>query len=138
MGFNDAIGAGVQKDAPFVGRSDSLRTVIKKMTDAKVTGLIVKSGTDVVGIITVRDVMNSVANNDDLDDTKVSDFMTACELITDKSIKTPCVQLDEGQNVKDALAIMNEAGVRNLLVTGDNNKAIGTISALTLLKMAIS
>ena len=138
MGFNDAIGAGVQKDAPFVGRSDSLRTVIKKMTDAKVTGLIVKSGTDVVGIITVRDVMNSVANNKDLDDTKVSDFMTSCELITDKSIKTPCVQLDEGQNVKDAIAIMNEAGVRNLLVTGDDNKAIGTISALTLLKMAIS
>ena len=97
MGFNDAIGAGVQKDAPFVGRSDSLRTVIKKMTDAKVTGLIVKSGTDVVGIITVRDVMNSVANNKDLDDTKVSDFMTSCELITDKSIKTPCVQLDEGR-----------------------------------------
>ena len=138
MGFDDTISAGIQKDAHSVGRSDSLRTAIKKMTDAKVSGLIVKSGHDVVGIITVRDVLNSVAQNNDLDITKVSSFMTSCELISDKSVKTPCVQLDEGQSVKDALAIMNEAGVSNLMVTGDNDKAIGIISALTLLEMAIS
>ena len=138
MGFTDTISSAIQKETLVIESTDSLRTAIQKMTQANATGLIVKSGGDLIGIVTVMDLMNSVANDDDLDTTPVSSFMTACELITDKVVKTPCVQLDEGQNVKDALKIMNEAGVRNLLVSGDNNEAIGMVSALSLLKLAIS
>lgn len=138
MGFADTIGSIIQKDSLAIEITDSLRAAIQKMTTANASGLIVKSGGELVGIVTVMDLMTSVAANDDLDTTTVSQFMTACELITDKTVKTPCVQLDEGQSVKDALAIMNEAGVHNLLVSGDNNEAIGMVSALSLLKLAIS
>lgn len=138
MGFNDSISAAIQKDTPAVGLEDSLRTAVRKMSDAGASAIIVQSGAELVGIVTVMDLMNSVCRNDDLDGTKVTSFMTACELITRVVARVPCIQLDEDESVKNALDIMNEAGVHDLLVSGGpQGKAIGMVSAADLLKIAV-
>jgi CBS domain-containing protein len=138
MGMNDTIGAAVQKNGPTVSLDDSLRTAIRKLAETRATGLVVKADGRVMGIITSRDLMRSVVNKADLDATKVSQFMTACELIDKKATKSPCVQVDENESVAMALAVMDEAGVHNLLVSGSTGEAIGMVSAQELLKLAAS
>lgn len=138
MGMNETISSAVEKNGPTVSLDDSLRTAIATMAEASATGLVVKAGDQVVGIITTLDLMRSVVNKADLDGTKVSQFMTACELIGTKAIKSPCVQVDENESVAVALEVLDQAGVHNLLVSGGSGNAIGMISAQDLLKLAIS
>lgn len=137
MSMNDTIRNAMRDDTPSVNLEDSLRTTIQKMSGANATALLVKSGDELVGIVTEMDVMHQVANDADLDEIKVSQLMTACELITSKPAKTPCVQLDEDESIKNALAIMYEAGIRNLLISGADGQAKGIVSARDLLKLAI-
>ena len=132
MSLNDPIRIAMKKDTPSVAVDDTLRTVINKMSDNGVTSLLVKSGKDLVGIVTEMDVLTSIVNNDDPDEVRVSGLMTACELITAQPAITPCVQLDEGETMRNALAIMREAGVRNLVVA-DGNTVKGIISARDIL-----
>jgi CBS domain-containing protein len=132
MSLNDPISVAMKKDTPAVAVDDTLRTVIKKMSDNGVTSLLVKSGKDLVGIVTEMDVMTSIVNKGDPDAVKVSGLMTACELITAQPATSPCVQLDEGETMMNALAIMREAGVRNLVVA-DGDTVKGIISARDIL-----
>ena len=78
------------------------------------------------------------SRHDDLDDTRVTRFMTPCEIISSKAAVSPCVQLDENEKVQDALATMHKAGTHHLLVAGAGSKPIGMISVADLLKLAIS
>ncbi len=137
MGLNDTISVAVQKSVPKVGYEDSLRAAIEEMDRSSVSALAVESGGELVGIITEMDLMNSLVQNDDLDASKVNQCMTACDLISSAPSKiSPCIQLDEDESVMNALKVMNEAGVRNLLVSGGDDKAIGLVSARDLLKIA--
>ncbi len=138
MAMHDRIRAAVRTDAPKVGLDDSLRTAIRSLAGWDCSALLVESGGELVGIITDMDMATSVVNGDDLDTTKVAGFMTSCELISAKPTKTPCVQLDEDESVANALAIMHEGGVHNLLVSGGGGKAIGVVSARGLLALAIA
>jgi len=138
MGLNDEISLAVNWDAPSVDIEDSLRIVIQKMIDANASALAAKTGGHVVGVITDMDVMLSVDAGNDLDETKASSFMTACELIDDKGVKSPCVQLDAAQSVGNALGVMNKAGVHNLLVAGESEKGPGMVSVHDLLRLVIS
>ena len=138
MGLNDEISLAVNWDAPSVGIEDSLRIVIQKMIDANVSALAVKTGDHVVGVITDMDVMLGVDEGNDLDETKASSFLTACELIDDKGVKSPCVQLDAAESVGNALGVMAVAGVHNLLVSGENKKGAGMVSVHDLLRLVIS
>lgn len=138
MGLSNTISAAINKNVPCVNADDNLHSVVNAMAQAGASALVVMSNGEVIGLITTMDVMNSVAKHNDLAQTLVSESMTPCSLIADKAVKTPCVQLDEDENVGNALAIMNEAGVHNLMVTGSNNQAIGTVSVLDLLKLAVA
>ena len=40
----------------------------------------------------------------------MSSFMTGCELISDQTVETHCVQLDEEEHFLSAIEVMNEAG----------------------------
>ncbi len=137
MGFADSIGAAIKKDAPALALDQSLRQAIEKMASCRCCAMVVKSDDELVGIITEMDLMYSVANNANLDATRVSQIMTACDLITAQGGKSPCVQLDEDQKVKVALEIMTQAGTHHLLVSGPEDKAIGLVAACDLLALAI-
>ena len=137
MSIRDTISVAMKHDTPAVNLEDSLRTAIKNMSDANATALMVKSDDELVGIVTETDVMHQVVKHVNLDDVKVAQLMTACEIISSKPAKTPCVQLDENETIQNALAIMDEAGISNLLISGDGGHAKGVVSARDLLKHVV-
>lgn len=137
MSISDTVGVAMKDDTPAVNLEDSLRTAIKNMSKANATALMVKSGDELIGIVTETDVMHQVVKGVGLDDVKVSQLMTACEMISSKPAKTPCVQLDENETIQNALAIMDEAGIRNLLISGDGGHAKGVVSTRDLLKLVV-
>lgn len=134
MGYDDTIKSAIKTDPPRLGLEDNLRTAIEKVSCKDCSGAIVEANGEMIGIVSEMDLMQAVSSNRDLDDTKVADIMTTCELIRDKLQKTPCVQLDEDQSVFSGLKVMTEAGVHNLLVSGAGDKVIGLASASDLLK----
>jgi CBS domain-containing protein len=139
MSFTDFISAAIKKDIPTIKLDDTLRTAIEKMVEARTTALMVEAGGEFVGIVTDMDIMKSISDNDDPDQTRVAKFMTACELITSKRThQTPCVQLDETETVKMACGVMQLAGLHNILVTGKDDKPVGFVSSADLFKLAIS
>lgn len=138
MGLNDEIEKAVNWETQSVGMDDSMRVAIEKMIADKCSALAVKVGDEVVGVLTDFDLMDCLDRDDDLDKIKASSCMTACELITGKEVKSPCAQLDSSHSVKNAIAVLNVAGVHHLLVSGDDDKCVGLISSIDLLKLAIS
>lgn len=138
MGLNDEIRAAVNWDAPRIAMEDSLRVVIQKMVDSRTSALLVRAGDEVAGIVTDMDVMKAIVDENDLDNTQASSLMTACKLISDKIVKSPCVQLHEAESVKNALGVLDTAGVHNLVVSGSDDKYTGIISVRDLLEMVIS
>jgi predicted transcriptional regulator len=82
--------------------------------------------------------MYSLTNEDDIRQTKVSSFMTACEFISKKATSNPCVQLDEDEDVLSAIKVMNEAGVNHLLVSGSKGEPVGMVSSLEIIKLIAS
>jgi CBS domain-containing protein len=138
MGMNDSISTAVRKDAPAIFLEDTLRTAIHRMTETRSSSLVVKNGLEVVGIVSITDLITSVANNQDLDGTGISRFMTSCRLTDKGATQSPCIQVAENETVKTALMIMEKAGVHNLLVADANGQTIGMASAGDLLKLAIS
>lgn len=138
MAINDSIRNAIKKKLPAVTIEDSIHHAIKVMTDANVTALVVITDGVLVGIITEMDLMHGVTENSNLNAAKVASVMTACELITAKGSKSPCVQLDEDESALNALRIMNEAGVHHLLVSGANGEAVGMVSAKDILKLVVS
>lgn len=138
MGLNTEIKNAVNWEAPAVAMDDSLRVVIQKMVDSKSSAVLVKADDAVAGIVTDMDMLASIARHDDLDGTKVSGFMTRCELILGKAVKSPCVQLDSEQNAGDAIGVMNGAGVHHLVVSGEKDTCTGIVSVLDLLRLVVS
>ncbi len=133
MPLNQDIKNAVNWDAETVSMEDSLRTVIKKIVKSKTSALVVKMGEIVIGFVTDLDILDSIDCGADLDETKADSFMIACELITERATANPCIQLNEEESVGNAFSLMSGAGVHNLMVSGENDKCVGTVSITDLL-----
>ncbi len=128
----------IKRKFPVIDIDDNLQTAIQLMAEANVSVLAVKVGEELIGVITVSDIMHGLANDYDLDETRISTFMTKCEFNTDTSTRHSCIQLDEDQDVIAAIKVMYEAGVSHLLVTGERNIPRGIVSSLELVKLVAS
>ena len=127
------------KQTPIVRLDDNLLTAVQEMTKNDVSALILKQGDELIGILTDMDIMEGIVHNgSDLSETNVASCMTACQLITDSPAKSPCVQLYEGENVKNALDVMSTAGIHNLLVSCERGVRTCMVNIRDLLKIAIS
>ena len=135
MGYQDEIKEAVKWDGTSVDVEDSLRDVIRKIVEANVSALVVKLNGVVVGVVTDMDVVKYVVEKRDLDATRVSEIMSACELITKERKTVPCVQLHEAETVENALRVLDSAGVHNLLVSGDDDEKVGMVSIRDLLRL---
>jgi predicted transcriptional regulator len=92
----------------------------------------------VAGLVTDMDLIDCISNKKDLDKTKVAEFLTPCELITDdRTKKSPCAQLDESQSVENAIKVLSASGTHNLLVSGPSDKEVGIATIRDLLKLLI-
>lgn len=125
----------IKRIFPTINLDDSLHTAIKKMTENNVSVLAVKIGDEFIGLVTVSDVMFSLSNGDDLNETKISSFMTKCEFSVSGEKRNPCIQLDEDEEAISAIKVMYDAGVNHLLVTGVEGKAVGIVSSLEIVKL---
>lgn len=128
----------IKRKFPVVDVNDSLQKAIQLMAEANVSVLAVKVDEELIGVVTVSDIMHGLANDYDLNATRISTFMTKCEFHTDTSTKHSCIQLDEDQDVIAAIKVMYEAGVSHLLVTGEKNVPRGIVSSLELVKLVAS
>jgi CBS domain-containing protein len=126
----------IKRKFPVVDIDDNLDMAIQLMNETNVSVLAVMVREELIGIITVWDVMNGLAHDCDRRETKISSLMTKCEFHTDKSTKNACVQLDEDEDVISAIKVMFEAGVNHLLVTGEKGRLVGIVSSLELVKLA--
>lgn len=135
MKLNDSIEGIVNWNSPRIQGDDTLQMAILKMAENNVSGLMVLQGGNVLGVITDWDIMQSLDSGYDPAETKVSKFMTSCEVMLDREIKSPCVQLDTSIKIKDALRVMAMENVHHLMITGPNNET-GLVSSLDLLKGA--
>ncbi|MEK6197797.1 MAG: CBS domain-containing protein [Desulfobacterales bacterium] len=138
MGLQSEIKDAVNWEAPTVGLESSLREVIQKLVARNVSALVVKTDDTVVGLVTEYDLIDIISNQKDFDKTRVSEFLSPCELITEHRTKlSPCAQLDESQSVENAIKVLDAAGTHNLLVSGETDKDVGIASIRDLLKLLI-
>jgi CBS domain-containing protein len=138
MGLHDTIRKAVNKDTPAVTVADTLEEAIRRMSAGGCTALVVKSGEELIGIVTDMDIMESLGRDGLTGKVKVADFMVKCDLLSPQGSKSPCIQLDEGESVINALKLMAGAGVHHLLVTGADRRVIGLVSSQALLDLVLS
>lgn len=138
MSERKTIRDAIKRKFPVVNIEDTLHTAINKMAKHNVSVLAVKIQEELIGIVTISDVIHSLANNDDLEETTISSFMTKCEFDTRKATRNPCIQLDENEDALAAIKVMYEAGVNHLLVSGDKGEPIGIVSSLEIVKVFAS
>ncbi|MGW8195261.1 MAG: CBS domain-containing protein [Desulforhopalus sp.] len=125
----------IKRKFPMIDIEDSLGKAIQTMAENNVSVLAVKIGKELAGIVTISDVMHGLANDDNLETTRISTFMTQCKFDTEESTQNSCLQLDEEEDIISAIKVMHEAGVNHLLVTGVENEPLGIVSSLELVKL---
>lgn len=135
MSERKTIKDAIKRKFPVINIDDTLRRAIALMTKANVSVLAVKINQELVGLVTISDVIYSMANGDDMDRTHISSFMTACEFDNRKKTRNPCIQLDENEDAFAAIKVMYEAGVNHLLVSGEQGEPIGIVSSLEIIKV---
>src|ERR687897_48315 len=88
-----------------ISKGRSLREAARHLADDDIGALAIFDATGPAGVISERDLARAVADDADLDETPVEDYMT------DAPIR---VAAESG--LGDAIAKLNEFGVRHLLV----------------------
>ncbi len=115
-------GSGVQT----ISRDDTVTAAAFRMVQNNVGSLIVTKGSAIAGIVTERDCLRHVADeNADSHTSRVADIMT-----TDIIVANP------NQTVGDCLRIMTERRFRHLPVVGEH-RILGILSIGDLVKAAI-
>ncbi|MEM5836526.1 MAG: CBS domain-containing protein [Candidatus Aenigmatarchaeota archaeon] len=95
----------------------SLREAAKTMCEKHIGSLIVMEEEEIVGIITQTDILKAVAEEMDLDSTRVEDVMN-------KKVYT----IDYEKTVEDAVNLMMEKRIKRLPVTKEG-KLVGIVTA---------
>lgn len=120
----------MEKDPAGVDIDSTLEDVIKVMIMKNRTGVVVKDGEVIMGVVSSEDVTRIIVRGKDPSEVKVRDFMTACSLVGEN----PCIQISEESMVIDALRLMYAGGVRRVLVVDDDGRFTGMISFLDALR----
>ncbi len=120
----------MRSDPPMVPYAGALKDALMVMIDRDRTSVLVMDGEDVVGVIGAEDIARLAAKGVDLSAAWVKDFVAACMLTGNQ----PCVQIQEGDTVLNALRVMDNWAASQIVVVNGKNKVVGTISALDALK----
>lgn len=102
-------------------------TAVRMMAQLNIGALLVMTRGRVVGIISERDALRTLAGVGDLNGTLVSDLMTA---------PVRCVR--EEHTVEECMQLMTEARIRHLPVLGRDGQVVGLLSIGDLVKDTIS
>ena len=119
------VGDIMATDVKTVEPSDTFAGTAKVLSSNRISSVVVKSGADVVGILTERDVVNAVADGVDTSTASVGERMTR-DLAT----------VDRRTDVADAARLMAERRIRHLPVL-DRGSLAGIVSIRDLASWAI-
>lgn len=108
-----------------VARDATLREVARVLTDDEIGAVLVESPGGPIGLVSERDLVGAVAAGDDLDDRQVADLM-----ITDLVTARP------GDTIRSVAALMDDAGVRHILVV-DGVAVVGLVSVRDVLTVLL-
>lgn len=125
----------IVREYPVINLEDNLATAMTQMAQNNASALVVRRDDQLLGIVTITDVMFSLAGNSDPDKIRIDSFMTKCDLISEEGSRNPCVQLDIEQDVLSAVKVMYEAGVNHLVVSGSTGEPVGIVSSLEIVKL---
>jgi CBS domain-containing protein len=125
----------IVRDYPDINLEANLTSAINRMARNNASALVVREDDQLLGIVTITDVMFSLSGSNNPDETRISSFMTTCELISEEGTRNPCVQLDSEQDALSAIKVMYEAGVNHLVVSGKAGEPVGIVSSLEIVKL---
>ncbi|MFP4149487.1 MAG: CBS domain-containing protein [Nitriliruptoraceae bacterium] len=103
--LNDPIGRLVGAPVATISPTATLREAANALAADGVGLLVVVDARGVRGVISERDVVTAIAENVDLDDTRVREYASS-----------DVIQVEEASSVLDAAAAMSDAQVRHLAV----------------------
>ena len=112
---------------PHVKKSTKITQVIIEITQKRVGATAVIDNNQIIGIITDGDIRRMLEKNKKFNDLLAKDIMTSNPVIT--SSETLAV---------DALRIMEEKKIGQLIIVNSNKQYIGIIHILDLIKEGIS
>ena len=104
------------RDAIGVDASETLRGAAKHLADDDIGVLVVWSARGAVGVFSERDLTRAIADDVNLDDGRVDEYMT----------ESP-VAVDLDADLDEAIAKMNEYGMRHVVVS-DGSDLCGVLS----------
>lgn len=103
--------------------SETLAAAARRLVDEDIGALLVESGSGPVGVFSEKDLARAVADGADLEATPVDEYMT----------QSP-IEIALDAPISDAVAAMNEFGVRHVVVM-DGDFEVGMISVRDILKV---
>jgi CBS domain-containing protein len=119
---NQLVGLITRISVPSVTPSTPVSQIAQLMTQQNIGAVIVLKDLDVLGIVTERDIVEGVAQGKkDLDGLVAQDIMTS-----------PVITIDHDRTVQDALKIMENNGIRRLVVV-KGKKVLGLVTERRLL-----
>ncbi|MBU5688074.1 MAG: CBS domain-containing protein [Candidatus Aenigmarchaeota archaeon] len=113
----------------------NLREVLELLGDFEITGVPVKQGNKVVGVISDTDIMR-VMREKNLIDTK-KDFidLEGLENIkVEQVMSSPPITINQNERITDASDLMIKHKIDRLIVVDDNNKTVGIITREDVVK----
>jgi predicted transcriptional regulator len=111
------VGALARRSVVTVGFNHTLAEAVRRMTEGKVGAAIVWMEDGQPGIISERDVMRALADGVDMEETRVSTYVTA-----------DAVAVSRSWDVVKAARKMIEGGFRHLVVLDDQGGPPGVLS----------
>lgn len=124
--LTDPIGRLSGAPVATIRPAQTLREAVESLAAEGIGILVVVDASGVRGVISERDIVMAIAEDTDLTDARVIDWMTA-----------DLIQVSEDASIADAAAIMAASQIRHLAVTR-NDTVTGVISVRDILQALVA
>lgn len=113
----------------------NLREVVELLGDFEITGVPIKDGNKVVGVISDTDIMKVMETKNILDPVKDTVNLAELEKIKVETIMSkPPITINQNDKITDASDKMIKHKIDRLIVVDDNNKTVGIVTREDILK----
>jgi predicted transcriptional regulator len=116
----------MSKDFPIIRAEEPICNLVGKIHGFRV----VKSGKEIVGIVTEMDALRKIRKSDKPADLLVQDCMSPCKVT---GVET-CFQIGEDRPADEALKVLTTGDISQLLVFNSKKQIVGVLSVSSLLK----